>query len=121
MHEDTKACTFGIESTYVELAAEVFSLLADPTRIRIVLALRGGEMPVNALAEAVDRSPTAVSQHLAKLRWGHIVRTRHEGNRVYYSLTDEHARDLVTSAVFQAQHVVDDAPAHHRDRGVEQS
>lgn len=115
MREDTKGCTFGTESPYVELAAEVFSLLADATRVRIVLALRDAELPVNALAEVVGKSPTAVSQHLAKLRWGRIVRARQEGNRVFYSLVDEHARTLVTQAVFQAQHAVDDHPQHHAD------
>ncbi len=115
MREDTKACTFGTESPYAELAAEVFSLLADATRVRIVLALRDAELPVNALAEVVGKSPTAVSQHLAKLRWGRIVRARQEGNRVFYSLIDEHARTLVTQAVFQAQHAVDDHPQHHAD------
>lgn len=113
MREDSKVCTFNVESQYVDLAAEVFSLLSDATRIRIILALRGGEMSVNNLADAVDKSPTAVSQHLAKLRWGRIVRARHDGNRVFYSLVDEHARQLVADAVFQAQHVVDDKPAHH--------
>lgn len=106
-------CTFGVESQYVDLAAEVFSLLADATRIRIVLALRDEEMSVNHLADVVDKSPTAVSQHLAKLRWGRIVRARQQGNRVFYSLVDEHARTLVTQAVFQAQHAVDEHPAHH--------
>lgn len=115
MSEDAKSCTFGSESAYVDLAAEVFSLLADATRIRIILALRGGEMSVNHLAEIVEKSPTAVSQHLAKLRWGKIVRARQDGNRVFYSLIDEHARQLVADAVFQAQHVVEETPAHHRD------
>ncbi|WP_425954582.1 ArsR/SmtB family transcription factor [Xylanimonas sp. McL0601] len=114
MHEDAQGCTFDIASPYVELAAEVFTLLADATRIRIILALRDGEVSVNHLADVVDKSPTAVSQHLAKLRWGRIVRARQEGNRVFYSLVDEHARQLVTQAVFQAQHVVDDDPAHHQ-------
>jgi DNA-binding transcriptional ArsR family regulator len=100
MREDSQGCTFGIASPYVELAAEVFALLADPTRIRIILALRGGELSVNHLAGIVDKSPTAVSQHLAKLRWGRIVRARQDGNRVYYSLVDEHARRLVADAVF---------------------
>ncbi|MFC7876167.1 ArsR/SmtB family transcription factor [Isoptericola sp. NPDC057391] len=113
MREDTKACTFGVESQYVDLAVEVFSLLADPTRVRIILALRDEEMSVNHLADVVDKSPTAVSQHLAKLRWGRIVRARQDGNRVFYSLVDEHARKLVTQAVFQAQHAVDEQPAHH--------
>ena len=95
------------------LAAEVFGLLADPTRIRIILALQGGELSVGTLAEVVARSPTAVSQHLAKLRWGRVVRSRHDGNRVIYSLVDEHAAQLVTQAVYQAQHIVEEHPSHH--------
>lgn len=113
MRADTQTCTFGVDSPFVELAAEVFALLADATRIRIILALRERELSVNALAEVVGKSPTAVSQHLAKLRWARIVRARQDGNRVFYSLVDEHARQLVTNAVFQAQHAVDEHPAHH--------
>ena len=114
MREGSKTCTFDVESQYVDLAAEVFTLLSDATRIRVILALRGGEMSVGQLAERVGKSPTVVSQHLAKLRWGKIVQARQEGNRVFYSLIDEHARELVAQAVFQAQHVVDGTfPQHH--------
>lgn len=110
-----KTCTFSVGSEYVDLAAEVFALLADPTRIRIILALRAGEMSVNPLAELVGKSPATVSQHLAKLRWAKIVRPRQEGTKVFYSLGDDHARKLVADAVFQAQHLVEDSPAHHAD------
>ncbi|RYV49408.1 ArsR/SmtB family transcription factor [Pengzhenrongella frigida] len=113
MPADTQGCTFDVESQYVELAAEVFSLLSDATRIRLILALRGGELPVGELAELVGKSPTVVSQHLAKLRWARVVQARQDGTRVYYSLIDEHARELVDQAVFQAEHVVDGAPRHH--------
>ncbi|MDN6557291.1 MAG: metalloregulator ArsR/SmtB family transcription factor [Acidipropionibacterium acidipropionici] len=109
----TRKCTFDAESAYADLAAEVFTLLSDATRVRIILALRDGELPVGELAERVGKSPTVVSQHLAKLRWGKIVETRKEGNRVFYSLLDEHARQLVSHAVFQAEHVVDGIPVHH--------
>jgi DNA-binding transcriptional ArsR family regulator len=103
-----------VESQYVELVAEVFTLLSDATRIRIILALREGELPVGELADRVDKSPTAVSQHLAKLRWGKVVEARQEGTRVFYSLIDEHARELVNHAVFQAEHVVEGVfPPHH--------
>lgn len=115
MREDKQRCTFDEGSQYVDLAAEVFSLLSDPTRIRIILLLRDRELPVSALAERIGKSPTTVSQHLAKLRWGKIVRARQEGTRVYYSLIDEHARSLVTHAVFQAEHVVEGIPPHHVD------
>lgn len=114
MRADTNTCSLDPESQYVDLAAEVFSLLSDASRIRIVLALREGELAVGELAERVGKSPTAVSQHLAKLRWGRIVQARREGTRVFYSLIDEHARELVLHAVFQAEHVVDGSPPHHR-------
>jgi len=113
MHADTRGPEPEADEEEVTLAAEVFGLLADPTRIRIILALQGGELSVGTLAEAVAKSPTAVSQHLAKLRWGRVVRARHDGNRVFYSLVDEHAAQLVTQAVYQAQHLVDEHPRHH--------
>lgn len=114
MSADKKICSFDVDSQYVELAAEVFSLLSDATRIRIILALRDGELPVGELAERVGKSATAVSQHLAKLRWAKVVLARQEGTRVFYSLIDDHARQLVMHAVFQAEHVVDGIPPHHR-------
>jgi DNA-binding transcriptional ArsR family regulator len=103
-----------LDSPYVDLAVEVFSMLADATRVRIVLALRGGELAVGELAQAVGKSPTAVSQHLAKLRLARMVTTRQDGTRVFYQLTDEHARRLVTDAISQAEHSVDAHPRHHR-------
>ncbi|HSK24386.1 MAG TPA: metalloregulator ArsR/SmtB family transcription factor [Egicoccus sp.] len=114
MSEDTQACSFGVASPYVELAVEVFGLLADATRVRIILALRDGEQSVGRLAELVGKSPTAVSQHLAKLRWGRIVQARQEGTHMYYRLASEHAARLVVDAVYQAEHSVDADPAHHR-------
>lgn len=113
MREDKKVCTFSPDSQYADFAAEVFSLLSDATRVRIILELRTGEQAVGELADRVGKSPTVVSQHLAKLRWGKIVQARQDGTRVYYSLIDEHARQLVMHAVMQAQHVVGGAPQHH--------
>lgn len=91
-------------------------MLADATRVRIVLALNGSELPVNDLAERVERTPAAVSQHLAKLRLARVVSTRQEGTRVFYRLTNEHARQLVADAIFQAEHQLGGTPTHHHDR-----
>ncbi|WP_374116126.1 MULTISPECIES: ArsR/SmtB family transcription factor [unclassified Curtobacterium] len=114
MHLDTQMGELDPESEYVELAVEVFAMLADVTRVKIILALRSAEeMSVNAIADAVDKSPAAVSQHLAKLRLTRMVSTRREGTTVFYRLTDEHASELVMDAVRQAEHVVGAAP-HHR-------
>ncbi|WP_074446943.1 ArsR/SmtB family transcription factor [Pseudarthrobacter enclensis] len=114
MNADNGRCWLGTDSQYVELAVEVFSLLADATRVRIILALRDGEMAVGALADVVGKSPAAVSQHLAKMRLARMVSTRQDGTRVLYRLENEHARQLVVDAIFQAEHALGGEPAHHR-------
>lgn len=88
-------------------------MLADATRVRVILALRDGELSVNHLSDIVDKSPAAVSQHLAKLRLARIVATRTEGTKVFYRLTNEHASQLVRDAIFQAEHALGGTPAHH--------
>lgn len=113
MHADDK-WSVTVDSVYVELAVEMFAMLADPTRVRIILALQETELSVGELAEIVDKSPAAVSQHLAKLRLSRMVGTRQEGKRVFYRLANEHARQLVTDAIFQAEHAVEAEPRHHR-------
>jgi len=108
--------TQGVETptdAQVERAVEVLKMVADPTRLRIMWALLHGEHSVNRLADHVDAQPAAVSQHLAKLRLARLVRTRRDGTRVYYLAENEHVRRLVEEALFHADHVVRDVPAHH--------
>lgn len=88
-------------------------MLADPTRVRVVMALRAGELSVNTLADLVEKPAAAVSQHLAKMRLSRLVTTRREGTRVYYRLANEHVAQLVSDALFQAEHSVTDQPRHH--------
>lgn len=87
-------------------------MLADATRVRLILALGEGELPVNALAERVGKPASAVSQHLAKMRLGGMVATRQEGTKVFYRLQNDHARELVMAAVHQAEHALGTAPRH---------
>ncbi|MDR1853151.1 MAG: metalloregulator ArsR/SmtB family transcription factor [Propionibacteriaceae bacterium] len=117
MNEDTKvvASPEELDSGLVEVAAEVLSLLSDATRIRIVKALQGCELTVNELAKLVGKRPATVSQHLAKLRWAKAVQARHDGNRVFYTLVDEHLLALVNQALMQAEHVLSAAPSHHKE------
>jgi DNA-binding transcriptional ArsR family regulator len=117
MNAGKHPCRLDVDSQYVELAVEIFAMLADATWVRIILALREGEMAVGALAEVVGKSPAAVSQHLAKMRLARIVSTRQDGTRVLYRLENEHARQLVADAIFQAEHALGGQPAHHRMKG----
>jgi DNA-binding transcriptional ArsR family regulator len=117
MHADSKpelARAVHADDQLVELAVEIFKMLADATRVRIVLALREGELSVNTLADVVGKSPAAVSQHLAKPRLARLVTTRHVANRVFYRLANEHAQQLVAGALFQAEHSIEDQPRHHQ-------
>lgn len=119
MYADTQICGREPGSQFVELAVEVFAMLADATRVRLILALRDGELSVNHLADIVDRTPAAVSQHLARMRLGRIVATRQEGQRIFYRLENEHASQLVTDAIFQAEHSLSSTPRHHHKQGTE--
>lgn len=75
--------------------AEVFKLLGDPTRLRIVHALSLGELCVCDLAAMLGIAQTAVSNHLRLLRSTRLVNHRREGKMAYYSLTDTHIKRLL--------------------------
>jgi ArsR family transcriptional regulator, zinc-responsive transcriptional repressor len=98
----------------VRLVVEVFRMLADPTRVRVLWTLVDRELSVNELAERVGKPAPSVSQHLAKLRMARLVRTRRDGTTIFYSLGNEHVARLVTDAVFNAEHAGPGIPAHHR-------
>lgn len=76
--------------------AELFRLLGDPTRVRILFALlEAGELCVCDIAAVVDTSETKVSQAMRLLRGAGVVRNRREGRNVYYRLDDSHVRMLL--------------------------
>ncbi|MGN0062708.1 MAG: ArsR/SmtB family transcription factor [Nocardioides sp.] len=104
-----------LDEARIAVCVEIFSLLADATRLRIVLALRDGEESVGAIAEEVGKSQAAVSQHLAKMRMSRMVTTRQDGNRIYYRLANDHALELIQVAVHQSEHALGD-PLSHRHR-----
>src|SRR5712664_2970470 len=68
---------------------EVFQTLADPTRLRIVEVLRGGEQPVNDILDKVDIHQSGVSRHLRILHEAGFVQVRPEGQKRLYSLRPE--------------------------------
>jgi DNA-binding transcriptional ArsR family regulator len=85
----------------VERAAAALRLIADPTRIKILWALAQGESNVGCLADLAGTSPTAVSQHLAKLRLAGLVTTRRDRQFVYYAVADDETCALLAGALGQ--------------------
>ena len=114
MREDSQSYSSLPAQEQVDLAVEVFRMLADSTRVRILWALLAGERSVNELAEAVDKPAASVSQHLAKLRLGRLVQARRQANQVFYRISNEHVAQLVEDAIYHAEHSAGGIPEHHR-------
>jgi ArsR family transcriptional regulator, lead/cadmium/zinc/bismuth-responsive transcriptional repressor len=84
--------------------AELFSVLGDASRVKIIAALGTGPQNVNALANIVGISPSAVSHHMRSLRQMRLVRPHKQGRQVFYTLDDEHVADLFQRVVEHAMH-----------------
>ncbi len=82
-------------SEKVKEASNIFSLLGDESRMRILLALCEGELCVYHICEITGGKQSATSQHLRKLKDNNIVKSRKEANQVLYSLADEHIKEII--------------------------
>ncbi|HKZ47729.1 MAG TPA: metalloregulator ArsR/SmtB family transcription factor [Thermoplasmata archaeon] len=71
-----------------EVKARMISVLANPRRLHVVDLLRDGERTVGEIAESLGLAQAAASQHLALMRRAGLVKTRREGNRIFYRLGD---------------------------------
>jgi ArsR family transcriptional regulator, lead/cadmium/zinc/bismuth-responsive transcriptional repressor len=96
IHEDEvhRAEAGLIAAEHAYRLAETFAALSDPTRVRLISALLPGELCVCDLSAVLGMSQSAVSHQLRTLRTLRLVRARKEGRIVYYTLDDEHIRDL---------------------------
>jgi DNA-binding transcriptional ArsR family regulator len=110
VHEiDPKAVAFvqsrELSGSLIELLSRVFSAVSDPTRLRILHALTvTEELCVCDLAVIANLSVSAVSHQLRLLRDRNLVRARRDGRMVYYSLADDHVRDLLAIGIDHATH-----------------
>ena len=83
--------------------AEIFGLLGDRTRVRILHALTLGELCVCDISAVLGATSSAVSHQLRLLRTAKLVKARKEGKNVYYSLDDEHVRQLFAQGLEHVQ------------------
>lgn len=84
--------------------AATFTLLGDPNRLRLLTALREGEMCVSDLAAVSGQSESAVSHALRLLRTRRIVTVRRRGRHAFYRLADQHVRLLLELALAHHGH-----------------
>jgi DNA-binding transcriptional ArsR family regulator len=105
LHPDRIAHTKGFmpdEADFQQLS-EIFKVLGDFNRLRILHALEGAELCVCDLTELLDLSQSAVSHQLRLLRTAKLVRHRREGKNVFYALDDDHVRTLLRVSLAHVQ------------------
>jgi DNA-binding transcriptional ArsR family regulator len=92
-------------ASHVELLSDVFALLGDPSRLRLLTALlEAGELCVCDLAAVTSMSESSVSHALRLLRLNRVVRARRSGRMAYYSLSDAHVRMLLDLGLQHLEH-----------------
>ncbi|WP_295996386.1 helix-turn-helix transcriptional regulator [uncultured Adlercreutzia sp.] len=79
--------------------ADLFKAFSDTTRIKILFALMGRDLPVNEIAEAVGCSQSAVSHQLRTLKQARLVRAERAGKNVIYALSDDHVYTMLAQGM----------------------
>ena len=91
----------------IEGLADTFRVLGDPTRVRILDALSGGELCVCDIASLVGIRESAASHQLRLLRNSRLVRPRRAGRLVYYAIDDHHILELLRQALTHVEEEAD--------------
>lgn len=89
-HESISSLAAKAEEVAATLAA-----MANPKRLLVMCTLLNGERSVGDLAEIVDLTPAALSQHLGKMRALRLVSTRRDGQTIYYSLASKEVQAVL--------------------------
>lgn len=96
-HEETKSVPLSPDKT-AELA-DMFRLMGDASRLRIVLVCLDAPVAVGDIAARLGLSPSLVSHHLRLLRAGRILRATRKGKQVFYAAADAHVSRVVADMV----------------------
>jgi len=79
--------------------AELFKVLGDSTRMRILFTLFEAEICVCDIAAALGMTQSAISHQLRILKQSKLIKSRREGKSVYYSLADDHVRLIISKGI----------------------
>ncbi|MEY7999374.1 ArsR/SmtB family transcription factor [Clostridium sp. Mt-5] len=106
LHEDCIECVKKsmLDEKVFRNLSELFKVLGDFTRIKIIYALFKKELCVCDIAEILQMSQSAISHQLRILKTSRLVKFRREGKSVYYSLDDEHINRLFNAGLEHVEH-----------------
>ena len=91
---------------YIQPMSDIFKVLSDPTRIRILSLLSKQELCVSCIAEALNMTHSAISHQLRLLRSAGLVKFVKEGKEVIYALDDVHVLSLFAQALDHVKHKI---------------
>lgn len=92
----------------LEKSVNIFKSLGDMTRLRIVEAIIEEEKSVNSIANELQMSQSAISHQLKNLKNNDLVRSKRRGKEVYYRLSDEHVKVMISQVFDHTSHKHDE-------------
>lgn len=95
----SKAKKTALSDDHATALADLFRLLGDPSRLRIVVACLRTPLAVSDIADRLGLSVSLVSHHLRLLKGARLVRADRQGKQVYYEADDAHVRRMVEDMV----------------------
>ena len=93
-----------LEAETIDSLSKLFKVLGDPTRIKILWALNVHDLCVFDICEVLGMTKSAVSHQLGTLKEAKLVKARREGKEVYYSLDDEHVKEIFETGIVHVSH-----------------
>lgn len=84
---------------HLEQISDVFGLLGEPNRLKILLTCLDQPLCVGDIAEKAGISPSLTSHHLRLLKAARLVKAAREGKHIYYEAADDHVRCIITDMV----------------------
>ena len=93
-----------LEAETIDSLSKLFKVLGDPTRIKILWALNVHDLCVLDICEVLGMTKSAVSHQLGTLKEAKLVKARREGKEVYYSLYDEHVKEIFETGIVHVSH-----------------
>ena len=87
-----KALIMSTTDEHIEELSDIFSLLGDPTRLRIVLSCMDESLTVTQIAQTIGVSTSLISHHLRLLRATRLIKAERQGKQIFCHVADEHIR-----------------------------
>jgi len=92
----------GVSDSSIRDTVNVFKLLSDETRIKILISILDEGKSVNSIVSEINASQSLVSHQLKLLKEMHMVKSERNGKCMFYSLDDEHVKSLLTQTIIHA-------------------